>query len=82
MGYFLWYDDDDDDGTVQNIDDSGGGTYTIVNMDCHFRWERFKFSWKIRNALLMMMMQRLNHRLRHVKLMNDSLCQILVKGGL
>jgi len=27
MGYFLWYDDDDDDGTVQNIDDSGGGTY-------------------------------------------------------
>lgn len=27
----------------------------------------------------MMMMQRLNHRLRHVKLMNDSLCRIL--GG-
>ena len=49
-------------------------------MDCHFSGERFKFSWKICNALLMMMMQRLNHRLRHVKLMNDSLCRILGKG--
>jgi hypothetical protein len=41
----------------------------------------FKFSWKICNALLMMMMQRLNHRLRHVKLMNDSLCRILGRAA-
>jgi len=62
MGY-LWY---NDDGTVFKtlaLDDGGGdGTVYNCNTWIVIFHARFKFSWKICNALLMMMMQRLNHR--------------------
>jgi len=60
MGCYLWY---GDDGTVQNI----GPDWRLMMVAVHLQrivifHARFKFSWKICNALLMMMMQRLNHR--------------------